>query len=234
MKLNPLIIIKSILILFISVGLGLTLFMIKQDVKIIGAYIVSISFILGPGIILYGLIFGFSISEKTIKKQAETQRSLSFDNNGITYKLPLFDTTEFIDWKTIETVVYTNYQSDDNAQFIFYLTQPPIQSMTENPLWINRIFPFALRNKRQVTIIDECKNFQELPEKLQTYLANTNPVNLTEDYRKAILIRSKTTVKNNTIKTEEYWKPNNNYEREKVIYDKYNRTFEEIKQAKKA
>ena len=223
---------KLFLGLFISIGLGLTIFMIIQDVKIIGPYIVSGLFILFPGLLLYGFTFGFKTSEKTIKKQAERQESVTFDNNGISYKLPIFDTTQFINWKTIETVVYTNYQSDDNAQFIFHLAQPPTQTMTENPWWLNRLFPFALRNRKEVTIEDDCKNFEKIPRMLAKYLANTNPIDLTEDYRKGTLLSSKTTIKNNTIKTEEHWKPSNNYEREKVIYDKYNRTFEQIKQAK--
>ena len=232
MKLNPFIIIKLFLGLFVCIGLGMAIFMVMQEVKIIGAYIVPGLFILFPGLLLYGLTFGFKISEKTIKKQAERQESVTFDNNGISYKLPLFQTIQFINWKTIETVIYTNYQSDDNAQFVFYLTQPPIQTMTENPWLINRLFPFALRNRKEVTIEDDCKYFEEIPKMLEKHLVNINPIDLTEDYRKGILLSSKTTIKNNTIKTEEHWKPNNNYEREKVIYDKYNRTFKQIKQMK--
>ena len=229
MKLNPFIIIKLFLGLFVCIGLGMAIFMVMQEVKIIGAYIVPGLFILFPGLLLYGLTFGFKISEKTIKKQAERQESVTFDNNGISYKLPLFQTIQFINWKTIETVIYTNYQSDDNAQFVFYLTQPPIQTMTENPWLINRLFPFALRNRKEVTIEDDCKYFEEIPKMLEKHLVNTNPIDLTEDYRKGTLLSSKTTIKNNTIKTEEHWKPNNNYEREKVIYDKYNRTFKQMK-----
>ena len=232
MKLNPFIIIKLFLGLFVCIGLGMAIFMVMQEVKIIGAYIVPGLFILFPGLLLYGLTFGFKISEKTIKKQAERQESVTFDNNGISYKLPLFQTIQFINWKTIETVIYTNYQSDDNAQFVFYLTQPPIQTMTENPWLINRLFPFALRNRKEVAIEDDCKYFEEIPKMLEKHLVNINPIDLTEDYRKGILLSSKTTIKNNTIKTEEHWKPNNNYEREKVIYDKYNRTFKQIKQMK--
>lgn len=230
MKLNPFLIINLLLILFICIGVGLTIFLIVQHVKIIGAYIVSVLFILFPGTILYGLNFGFNIPEKTTKKQAERQENVTFDTNGIWYKLSLFDTNQFINWKTIETVIYTNYQSDDNAQFVFYLTQPPVQTISENPWLLNRIFPFVLRNKKEVTIQDDCKNFYEIPRMLETYLIKTNTIDLTTDYRKGTLIKSKTTRKDNAIMTEEYWKPNNNVEREKVIYDKYNRSFDQIRQ----
>ena len=64
MKLDPFLIINLLLGLFISIGVGLTIFMIVQDVKIVGA-IVSVLFILFPGTLLYGLNFGFNIPEKT-------------------------------------------------------------------------------------------------------------------------------------------------------------------------
>lgn len=232
MKLNPLTIIKIILLLFISVGLGLTLFMIVKEVKIIGAYLVAVSFIVVPGIILYGITFGFGISEKTIRKQIERQESVSFDNDGIAYTLPLFGATLFINWTTIESVIYTNCASNENARFIFHLTQPPMQPRTEEkPLWINMLFRFSSGNK--VIVKDDCRNFQEIPKMLEKYLGNINPVDLTEDHRKGTLLSSKTTIKNNTIETEEHWSINNNYETEKIIYDKYNRTFEQVMNLKK-
>lgn len=228
MKFNPFLIINLLLGLIICIGLGLTIFLVVQDVKIIGAYIVSVLFILFPGTILYGLNFGFNISEKTIKKQDEKQEIVTFDSNGICYKLPLFDTIQFMGWKTIETVLYTNYQSDDNAQFVFHLTHPTVQTMTENPSFLNRIFPFLSRNKKEITIQDDCKGFYEIPKMLETYLINTNTIDLTTDYRKGTLVNSKTTIKGNSIKTEQHWKPHNFHAREQVIFDKYNRSFEQI------
>lgn len=232
MKVDPFLIIKLFLVLFICIGVGLTIFMAAHDIKFIGAYIFSGIFTLFPSFILYGIIFGFRISEKTIKKKEEKRESLTFDNNGISYQIPLFDTTQFIRWDIIETVIYTNYQSADNAEFIFYLSQPPAQTMSEKPWFLNRIFPFVFRNLKEVMINDNCKNFHEIPKMLQTYLVNTNPIDLSEDYLKGTLLGSKTTVKKNTITKEEHWRPNNNYEREKVIYDKYNRTFAQIKNTK--
>lgn len=214
------------------VGLGLTVFLVMQNVKIIGAYVVSVLFILVPGMMLYGLTFGFRVSERSMQKQAERQKSVTFDNNGIIYKLPLFDTIQFIAWRTIETVIYTDYQSEDNSQFIFCLTEPPSQTRTETPWFLNKLFPFALRNSREIIIEDDCKNFHEIPVMLDKYLAKTNPIDLTEDYKKGTLLSSETTIKGDTIKTEELWKPNNTYERERVVYDKYSRTFQQIKQAR--
>jgi hypothetical protein len=224
--------IKLLLALFISLGLGLTLFMISKDVKIIGAYVVSVLFFLVPGMILYGLTFGFKVSARSIKKQAERQERVTFDNNGISYQLPLFDTIQFISWRIIETIIYTNYESDDHSQFIFYLTAPPSQTMQENPWFLNRLFPFAGRNRREITITADCKNFDEIPAMLDKYLAKTNPIDLTEDFKRGTLLSSATKIKGDRIKTEEIWKPNLTYEREKVVYDIYNRSFQQIKHAR--
>lgn len=230
MKLNLFLIIKLSLAIFIMVGLALTVFLVMQDVKIIGAYLVSGLFILVPGMILYGLTFGFRDSEKTTRKRAEKQESVMFDRKGIAYELPLFDTTQFIDWTNIETVLYTNYQSDDNAEITFYLTQPPRQAMAENPWFLNKLFPFAFRNRKEITIADDCRNFDQIPAMLERYLVHIQPIDLTDDYKRGTLLSSKTTIKNDKIRTEQYWQPNHNYEREKVIYDKYGRTFQQIRQ----
>ena len=234
MKFNPFTMMKLSLAIFMGVGLGLTIFMIMQDVKIVGAYVVSGLFVLGPGILLYGFTFGFSVSEKTMKKQAERQESVTFDQEGIACKMPLFDTTQFMNWNTIETVIYTNYQSDDHSQFIFYLTQAPSQIMEERPWFLNRLFPFAFRNRKEISIKDDCKNFQQIPEMLQKYLIHAKPIDFSEDPGRGTLISSKTTIKNNTISTEEHWQPNNNYERVRVVFDRYNRTFQQIQQTKSA
>ncbi|TDO20908.1 hypothetical protein [Pedobacter duraquae] len=234
MKFNPVLVIKLFLAIFFCVGLGLTVFMVIEHVKIIGAYIVSGLFILVPGTLFYGFTFGFKISEKTARKQAEIQDSISFDNMGISYKQPIFDTTQFIEWKFIETVLYTNYQSDDHQQFIFYLTQPAVQTMTENPLILNKIFASRFGKKKKITIEDDCRNFHQISEMLEKHLLNIKPFDWTEDEKKGILLSSKTQIKNDTIKTEEFWKPNNNYDRERVVYDLLSRTFQQIKQAKNA
>jgi len=230
MRFNPFIIIKLVLVVFTCVGLGLTFFMIIQEVKIVGAYLVSGLFILVPGTILYGLLFGFRISEKTRRKQAERQETITFSDAGISYQMPLFDVTQLIEWKTIETVIFTDYQSDDHAQFIFHLTQLPIQTKTAKPWFLNRIFPFTPGNPKEIRIEDDCANFHEIPQMLYKYLDNVNLIDLNQNYKKGTLLSSKITTRNNTIKTEEFWKPDPDYERQKLIFDKYNRAIEQIKQ----
>ncbi|WP_316803568.1 hypothetical protein [Pedobacter nototheniae] len=202
--------------------------MIRQEVKIIGAYLISGLFVLVPSLLLFDLTYGFSISEKNIKKQAERQSSVAFDQEGIIYKMPLFDTTLLIYWDSIKTVIFRNYNSDENAQFIFYLTKLPLQTLSENPWWLNRIFPNAIKNKNVIVIKDDCKGFREIPKMIETYLGKVKAFDPSEDHRKGTLLSSKTTIKQNAVQTEEHWKPINNYEPEKVIFDQFDRNIDEI------
>lgn len=100
--------------------------------------------------------------------------------------------------------------------------------MNQNPMWFNKIYPFFIKNKIEVIIKDDCENFYEIPKMLEIYLDKVNPIDLAKDYRKGTLLTSKSTIKNNTVKIEELWKGINNNSREKVIFDKLNRNFEQI------
>ena len=131
-------------------------------------------------------------------------------------------------------MLYTNYQSDDHAEFIFYLTQPVEQTVAENPGILNRIFKPRSGNKTEVTIADDCKNFHQIPEMLEKYLVHINRIDWTEDANRGTLLSSTTKIQDNGVRIEEHWKPKENYEREKVVYDRYHRTFQEIKQGRNA
>ena len=232
MKFNPLLIIKLFLGLFICVGISLTIFMIVHDSKVVGAYVVSGLFILFPGIILYGITAGFRVSEKTMARQIAQQESVTSDAKGLSHQIPLLKTTQIIAWETIETVVYSNDRSDDRAQFIFYLTQPAFQITSEKRGWIAKVLLPLIKTSKKVVIDENCINFREIPKMLEKRFSSISPVNINEVHGKGTLLRSKTTLRENTIQIEEYWKPNPNFEPEKVIYDRYNRTIDELKQSK--
>jgi hypothetical protein len=232
MKFNPLLIIKLFLGLFICVGIGLTILMIAHDSKVVGAYFVSGLFILFPGIILYGMTAGFRVSEKTMARQIAQQERVTSDAKGLSHQIPLLKTTQFIAWETIETIVYSNYHSDDRVQFIFYLTQPAFQIASEKPGWIAKALLPLIKKSKKVVIDENCINFPEIPKMLEKYFSPIHPVDMCESHKKGTLLSSKTIVMENTIQIEEYWKPNPNFESEKVIYDRYNRTIDELKQSK--
>ncbi|WP_293907154.1 MULTISPECIES: hypothetical protein [unclassified Sphingobacterium] len=233
MKFNPFLVIKLFLGLFICIGIGLTIFMIIHGSKVVGAYFVSGLFILFPGIILYGLTVGFRVSEKTIERQTALQESVTANHKGLSHHVPLLNTTQFIPWNTIETVVYRNHHSDDKAQFSFYLTQPADQIKSKQPGWIAKVLLPLITKSKTVIIDEDCISFREIPKMLEKFFVPINSVNMNEVHGKGRLISSNTIVKNNIIRVEEYWKPNPDFESEKVIYDRYNRTFDQLKQSKK-
>jgi hypothetical protein len=231
MKFNPFLVIKLFLGLFICIGIGLTLLLIIQGAKVVGAYVVSGLFTLFPGIILYGMTVGFRVSEKTIQQRIRLQESVTSNHKGLSHQIPLLKTTQFIPWETIETVIYSNYHSDDSAQFNLHLTQPAFQLTSENPGWIAKVLLPLIKKRKKVVIDENCINFREIPQMLEKYLSPVIPLNMNELHGKGTLISSNTSIRNNTIRTEEYWKPNPGFEAEKVIYDRYNRTIDELKQS---
>ncbi|MGJ1333818.1 hypothetical protein [Sphingobacterium sp. UBA1897] len=232
MKFNPLLVIKLLLGLFICIGIALIILMMVHNSKVVGAYVVSGLFILFPGIILYGMTVGFRVSEKTITRQIAQQESVTSDHKGLYYQIPLLKTTQFISWEIIETISYSNYHSDDQAQFNFYLTQPAFQIASEKPGWIAKALLPLIKKSKKVVIDENCINFPEIPKMLEKYFSPIHPVDMCESHKKGTLLSSKNIVMENTIQIEEYWKPNPNFESEKVIYDRYNRTIDELKQSK--
>ena len=64
---------------------------------------------------------------------------------------------------------------------------------------------------------------------VEKHLNITSEIYYSEDNRKGELISSKVTVKGNKTITEEYWKPKRSDELPwKMLYDRYNRTVDEI------
>jgi len=116
----------------------------------------------------------------------------------------LLKTTQFISWEIIETIIYSNYHSDDQAQFSFYLTQPAIQIASEKPGWLAKVLLPLIKTSKKVVIYENCINFREIPKMLEKHFSSINPVDINEVHGKGTLLRSKTTLRENTIQIEEY------------------------------
>jgi len=91
MNFNPFRIIKLLLGLFICIGLGLTIFMIVQSIKVTGAYMVSELIVIFPSIILYGLTNGEAISIPS---------TLVYDEAIIYLRRQKIDLTQLLYWST--------------------------------------------------------------------------------------------------------------------------------------
>jgi hypothetical protein len=138
----------------------------------------------------------------------------------------------FIEWEKIDTILFSpNRHSTDCAEWIIYLNSPPIWTRPRKLSWLGK-FSFFIKDKKykKQRIRDDInKDFYDFPAMVERYLSKTAEINYSEDNRKGELVSSKTTVKGNKTITQEYWKPKKSNELPwKMLYDRYNRTVDEI------
>lgn len=163
--------------------------------------------------------------------QDKYQDQIDFNTIGFKLINPLGPDC-FIDWGKVDTIIFSpNRYSEDCAQWIVYLNQPPIYSTPRKMSWLSRFSFFILdKNNKKLRIRDDMnKHFYDLPEMVEKNLNNTAEINYSEDNRKGELISRNVTVNGNKTITEDYWKPKRTDGLPwKMLYDRYNRTVEEI------
>ena len=106
-------------LLFEIIGFIALYFAIKfsENVPFYGWFTIFI-FVFVPLIIIYGIFFGFSISEKRQKQIEERLGSVSANDEGISLEQTIFDKTCFISWNSIDAIVYYNfYVSSDFTEY---------------------------------------------------------------------------------------------------------------------
>jgi hypothetical protein len=219
---------------FSIIGFLLLFFAIKLkwDVGLLGWITVS-TFAFFPLVLIYGLIFGFSISEKRQKQIEERQNKLFADDKGITIEMLLFDKNCFINWQSIEAISYYNYivNSDFTEHYVgykLYLNAVPIYTKYEKQFWLNRLFPKDSKSKI-IDINNETRGFSEMPKIVAKYLNTKVEINA-KDLMKNTLISSETYSGKNKITTVEKWKPSNGID-EHIIFDKFNRNIDKIRKS---
>ncbi|OOV19516.1 hypothetical protein [Flavobacterium sp. LM4] len=164
--------------------------------------------------------------------QEKNKHSIIHNNLGFKISSPVSETVCFIKWSTIETIIFSpNTHYENSAQWIVYLNKPAQYSLNQNAWWLNKI-SFFLKNKKYKKLRmrdDMNKDFYEFPEIIERYLNKKEEINYYEDNRKGELVSKKITIKGDKTITEEYWKPKRSNELPwKMLYDRYNRTVEEI------
>ncbi|WP_281321962.1 hypothetical protein [Flavobacterium aestivum] len=211
------------LVLFFAIKL-------KWDVGLLGWITVSLLAFF-PLFLIYGLKFGFSISEKQQKQIEERQNKLFANDKGLTIEMPLFDKNCFISWQSLEAIIYYNYivNSDFTEQYVgykLYLNAVPIYTKYEKQWWLNRLFPKDPQNKI-IDINNETKCFCEMPKIVEKYLNVKVDIDV-KDPMKNTLISSRTYKRGNKITNIEKWKPSNRVD-EQIVFDKFNRSIDEIR-----
>jgi energy-coupling factor transporter transmembrane protein EcfT len=219
---------------FSIIGFVSIYFAIKfpENVPIYG-WITILIFAIIPLILIYGFVFGFTISEKQQKQIEENQKTLTFMDEGITIEMPLSDKNCFINWKSIEAIVYYNYVvSSDFTEYYegykLYLNTIPVYTKHEKQRWLNKLFPKDAQSKI-IDIKNDTKYFFEMPNMIQNYLNLKVEIDFKKPM-KGTLISTQTYQSKNKSTTIQKWKPNNN-KPEQIVFDKFNRNIEEIKKA---
>lgn len=223
------------LAVFSIIGFALLFFAITQhwEVGVAGWITISL-FAFFPMLILYGILFGFSVSARQQTRVEEIRNKLSADGNGLYIDMPLFDKRCFITWESVEAIVHYNYivSSDFTANhsgFRFYLNSLPTYTKKEKQWWLNRLFNSdPVGNCMDVS--EETKGYQEIPDMIEKYLGVDVGVNCFTDPRKGTLISTETYAYQGGITTVEKWKPDNG-DRESIVYSRSNQSMEEIKRA---
>ncbi|MFB9077965.1 hypothetical protein ACFFLS_04765 [Flavobacterium procerum] len=218
--------------IFSLIGFLVLIFAItlKWNVDLLGWITIS-AFAFFPLYLIYGFIFGFSISEKQQKRLEERQNKILFDDKGITIEMPLFDKDCLISWQSIEAIIYYNYiVSSDFTEhyegYKLYLNTIPIYTKYEKQWWLNKLFPKDSQSKI-IDIDNKTKYFLEIPKIVEKYLNSKVEINF-KDPIKGILISSETCQNKNKTTTIEKRKPSN-HEAEQIVFDKFNRSINEIK-----
>ncbi|UIR54940.1 hypothetical protein LZQ00_11685 [Sphingobacterium sp. SRCM116780] len=220
--------------IFSLIGFIAFYFAIKfpENVPVYGWITIAI-FAIIPLIIIYGFVFGFSISEKQQRQIEERQMKLLSDEQGITIEMPLFDKNCFISWQSIEAIIYYNYIiSSDFTEYYegykLYLNTIPIYTKYEKQWWLNKLFPKDSQSKI-IDIDNKTKHFCEIPKMVEKFLNSKVDIGF-KDPMKGTLLSSQTYQSKNKITTIEKWKPSD-IEDEQIVFDKFRRSLEEIKKS---
>lgn len=166
--------------------------------------------------------------------QEKSKDIITHDFIGFKILNPSQESSCFIKWSSIDTIIFSpNNHYEDAAQWIIYLNEAPKWSLNSNAWWLGRITFFFIDKKyKKIRIRDDFnKDFYDLPNLVEKYLNKKEEINYqSEDDRKTELSSRKATIIGAEIITEEFWKPKRSKSGLpwKMLYDRYNRTVDEI------
>jgi hypothetical protein len=159
-------------------------------------------------------------------------KTITYDESGYKLDIPILDQTCFISWDSIETIIYgPEIIYHDHSEFIIYLNKPPVVTLKENPWWLNKYtFWMRSKNNKKLRMSDEWnKGFTTFIENIKRYLENVQEIDLYRDARKGTLVKRTEVKENNKTIVKEHWKPERKLGLKwEMVYDKYNRTVEDI------
>ncbi len=159
-------------------------------------------------------------------------RRISFNNEGFTMDIPILDETHFVSWSSIDTIIFgPEIIYRDHSEFIIYLNQPPVIKLKQDAWWLNKLtFWMKNKNKKKIRISDVWNmDFSNIISNAKLYLKDVKEVDIDNDKRKGTLIKRTEIKKNNSTVIKEQWQPERTPDLKwEMVYDRYNRTVEDI------
>ncbi|AQW91582.1 hypothetical protein [Elizabethkingia anophelis] len=173
MKINPLIIFNILIVLFLLIGVVITVLMIRNGM--------NIYYILAAGLsnllllfILYSLNKGIPSSHRVINKIQKNKERLEFNEKELIITTPIMEYKKFVEWDIIEAVYCLNIipleGTYHNFEYSIFLTQPArIVKYSKQP-WYNRLFT-SENNSIEIKINDYNNiDFNKLHPAIEKYL----------------------------------------------------------------
>lgn len=164
-------------------------------------------------------------------KSNDNLTKINFNKEGITLDNSLPSQIHFIKWSSIDTIIFGGEKIyHDHSEFIVYLNKSASITLGKNASWFSKLFFYlSFKRGKKLRIYDTWnRDFPKFIEGIKPYLKNVNDVDVADD-RKGTLIKRTTSKKKDKITVTERWKPKANEEFPwKMVYDKYNRTAQEI------
>lgn len=214
--------------IFSIIGFTLTYFALKMDWNVtIGGWITLSLFSFFPLVMIFLIVFGYNFAKK---KEKEIENNLTFNEEGITIEMPLYDKRCLINWQTIDAIIYYNYMvssdfTDHYEGYKFYLNSLPVYTKYDKQWWWNKLFPKE-SNSGIIDINNETKNFRDIPNNVEKYLKTKVNINFDHPAKGSLISKEISKSGNKTTKIEN-WKPNNK-DSHQIVFDKFNRTIEQI------
>ncbi|MCT3788236.1 hypothetical protein HZQ67_12735 [Elizabethkingia anophelis] len=143
MNINPLIIFKIFVVLFILIGITVITLMIKNGMSIyyISASVLSSLLLL---FILYSLNKSIPSSHKTISRIENNKEKLEFNERELIINSPRMEHRKIIGWNMIEAIYCLNMIPLDgtyhNFEYTIFLNQPAKIVKYSNFSWYNKLF----------------------------------------------------------------------------------------------
>lgn len=161
MKINPIIVLNILIVIFLLISVFTIVFMIKNAMGIY--YILAASFVsLLLLFILYSINKGIPSSHKVISKIEENKDRLEFNERALIIDSPILQQKQIIEWKTVEAIYCLNMipleGTYHNFEYSFFLNKPPVIEKYSNLKWYNTLFSSSESHSFEVKIDDYNNN----------------------------------------------------------------------------